>query len=285
MDRMWFTARTVSLVGLLGLAAVSLSACGSDDQSPKEKFLAAYADTYCKGLAPCCAANGNAHDVSACKQFIAIFGSLAGGTFDQKKGDQCLAELKTWTCESPAPDVCDGVFAGSSPPGGSCDSSADCAKPVEGDVTCEYSTDSVGVCKTEPPPAAGQPCSSSASTPTEHYRCTDDPTLFCNYTTEKCEARAALGQPCENGGCVAGADCRSDSTTGQNKCVPLVAVGGDCSTIGCVEEAYCDASSQCIAKKKNGEPCQSFQECLGFCDSDTSLCSGSGGATLCITSD
>jgi hypothetical protein len=267
--------------GRLGLAFVAasllLAACGDDEKSPQEKFWASYADLYCNGVAPCCKATGQANDVDACRQFVGVLGiAFSKGKFSQANADQCLSELRAWDCNTDTPDSCSRIFEGTVQPGGSCSTSQDCARPVDGDVTCHWtgSSSSDGTCKTVPTPATGQPCGFDAYTDTEYYKCEDDPALYCDNGT--CSARIALGQPCASGSCVAGATCASDSTSTQTVCVAQVAVGGDCSSVECVDEAYCDSSSNlCVAKKAEGEACTTFSECLGFCDSDTSKCVGS----------
>jgi len=277
------------LAVVLGLCALA-PACGSDDEkTPQEKYWAQYGELYCSRAAPCCEAAGQQNDLAACRRLVGAFGFVfSGGHFDKAAGDQCLVELAAWTCDQKEPAVCDTVFSGSTPPGGACDTSASCARPVSGDVTCHYDGSSgptgTGTCKVIPTPAEGQPCGSDSSTSTELYRCDDAPDFYCDSSTSKCKLRAALGASCTIGSCVAGSTCVSDGSGGST-CTSLTPLGGDCSTIDCVDDAFCDSSNKCVPTKPAGEPCVSFGECQGFCDSTTHTCEGSSVSVSCVTSD
>lgn len=270
-------ARAVLLAPLLLLAA-----CGDDDPTSQEEFASRYADLICPRLSPCCQATGQSNDVSACKRFIKLLSGTSSGTkFNQDAADACLAALADWSCTEQEPDVCDNVLSGTVAPGGSCDSNTDCAAPVEGGVTCQIdygSGTSKGTCKVEPVPAAGQPCGAESSTATEHFVCDQDPAFFCDSGT--CKARAAVGEACEGyGACLPDAYC--DTSGASWTCVGLSKVGESCG-VGCVEGAYCGPDG-CTKKKAMGEPCQSWDECEGSCDTASGKCRPS--ATICFSND
>lgn len=276
-------------LGLIGAVALGGAGCGDDDDpSPAERFASRYADIYCAGMAPCCQAAGNPHEVDACRQLFGLFGYAAAQAkhFDSAAADQCLVELETTlaTCDTREPEVCGRVFSGDRAPGQPCESEADCALPASGDTTCDYSfesgSDPSGICKVVLPAADGQPCGDTGST-TELHRCTEDPGFYCEHATNTCRARVPVGADCSSGQCAVDARCDSATLT----CVALAPVGGKCSgSSDCVAEAFCDPSGTCFAKKAAGEACSGFDECSGFCDSDTGKCTGSG-PTLCVTSD
>ncbi|MCE7888525.1 MAG: hypothetical protein DYH12_02280 [Sorangiineae bacterium PRO1] len=279
------TAALMLALGVLG------AGCSEDEPSAEEKFWKRYGEIYCSKVVSCCQAEGRAHDVGACEQATSVLGVLFGkGEFSQARADLCLSELQAWDCsEGDGPDSCDRVFQGKVGPGGACDTSMDCARPAEGGVTCYYtfaegSENGAGVCKTTPKPAAGQPCGSSYSTATEYFTCEDDPSLYCDWQTEVCKTRLPIGSPCELDECAVAATCSFDDAGGKS-CVASTPIGGDCSNVSCVEDAYCDQTSQkCVKLKGAGEPCSSFFECDGFCDSDTGKCEGSSSfGVSCVT--
>lgn len=272
-------ASKLALAGWLWSALV-LVACGSDDDdTPQERFAARYANAICPAISQCCEATGEPNDEAACRRFIGYLGAATTGKFNQAAADACLAGLEGWSCTEKEPDACDNVFSGSVPAGGDCETSIDCAAPVQGGVTCHYDysggSTAQGVCKIQPLPAEGQPCGAGASTETEYYVCDQDPASYCDAGT--CKKKSALGQACSGySSCAPGAYCASGT------CVALAAVGEPCGSQGCVEQAYCDAGS-CAKKKAMGEPCQSYDECQGSCDSSTGKCRPT--ATLCFSSD
>lgn len=270
------------------LALLSTLSCSDDD--PKEtaatRFMERYAEIYCTGAAPCCAASGSAHDVGACEQFIGVFGRLAAldaKHFDQAAADQCLAELQASlaTCNMSDPDVCDRVLSGNASPGQPCDGDYDCALPATGVARCDFTSteggEVSGVCKSVLPGAEGTSCAYDQAA-TQIYECDEEDGLHCDYATDTCHALVAIGQACSSGGCVAEAFC--DSVT--QKCVARKAIGEACSfSSDCVETAGCTGGS-CVAKKAVGEACTTSSECQGFCDSETNKCVSSG-MSFCVT--
>lgn len=238
--------------------------------------MARYAELVCPRLAPCCKANGEAHDVGACQAFMKLLAGASNAKFNQAAADACLDALEGWACTADEPDVCDNVFTGTVKSGGACDTSADCAAPVSGGVTCHVdgSAGSQGVCKLEPVPAAGQPCGSEAFTATEHFVCEEDAKLHCS--SGVCEKKPAVGQPCQGyPGCAPGAYCN------QGTCEALAAVGESCGSVSCVEGAFCDVDATCEKKKAPGEACQSYEECQAGCDAGTGKCRAA--SSVCFT--
>lgn len=247
-------------------------ACGDDPPTSRQEFASRYADLICPRLSPCCEATGKQNDVGACKRFIGLLSGTSNTTFNQAAADACLAALADWSCTEEEPAVCDAVLSGTVAVGGNCDSTSDCAAPVQGGVTChvDYSSgrSAKGVCKLQPVPAAGQPCGPDSSTATEYFVCDEDPAFYCDSGT--CTARSAIGQECAGyTGCAPGAYC--DTNVSPWTCTALAKVGESCGGVGCVEGAYCDSGS-CAKKKPMGEPCQGYDECEGSCDTQSGKC-------------
>jgi hypothetical protein len=244
----------------------------------EQDFFDKYAAAVCDGLAKCCQQQGTPIDATQCKQTIAALAGFLGQgnhTFNSAAANQCLKDAQNAVNQCSAPsngsNACDDVWVGNSPPGGECRTSADCKPPASGDHTCLYSQGSqTGRCVAEPTPAAGQPCGDSAETDTVWYRCDEADDLYCDYEAKVCKARVPVGASCSSSAeCVKDASCDFSSSA----CAPLVALGGDCSQTGCVDAAYCDAAT-CVAKKQDGAPCQSYDECIGYCDSTAGTCTG-----------
>ncbi len=276
------------------LAGFGVVACGSSDEpkSGAEKWYERYGHALCAGVAPCCQAAGEAHDVAGCEQLYGYLGALGvkqaidgGATFNQAAGEQCLAELATWydTCtNSGEPESCTKVISGKGAPGASCSFDYDCAQPAVGSEHCTYSSQSdKGTCILTLPPEEGKPCN-SAPEDTTLYDCNFSDDYYCDYASDVCKKKVAIGGGCSGSEtCVDSAYCDSTSST----CVERIAVGGDCSVLSsaCAETAYCDGSV-CQALKGEGEPC-SGGECLDFCDSTTKTCTAVGsGGYFCVTS-
>jgi hypothetical protein len=270
---------------ICALAMLATPGCGDDDETAGERYANRYAEIYCKGAAPCCAAAGSNHDVDSCRDFFGMFLRYAARSakhFDQAAADQCLVELEQalGSCQGDEPDVCDRVFGGDRGLGQACQSNVECALHADGEVSCLYSADgqSGGTCKLYLAPAEGQPCSSSSAT--EEYRCSSDPEFRCDYATDTCKLRTPIGQACSSSSeCVTDATC--DYTSGT--CLARTAIGESCTAdYDCVEAAYCSGQI-CTKRKSAGEACTSYAECDGYCDADTQKCRGSG-FTMCVTS-
>ena len=280
----------------LCLGLLALSACGSDDEaSPAEDWYKRYAHALCAGIAPCCAQNGQAHEVKACEQLYGYLGSIAvsqamdkGAHYDKALGDECLTQLSTWfdSCSTGRePDVCGKVISGKGGPGAACDFDFDCAQPDVGVEKCVYSSSTdKGSCILSLPPEEGAPCNNSSDATTE-YECGSygDSDYYCDGTNDICKKKGAVGAPCEGyDSCVDSAYCDQQS----KQCAARIAVGGDCSSgsSNCADDAYCDGAT-CQARKAAGEACTG-SECLGYCDTATSTCTGIGGSGgfLCVTS-
>jgi hypothetical protein len=275
------------VIAACALLCSSLSGCGDDDESggAGAGFMNEYANVYCSGVAPCCAAAGSEHDVSACKQFFEFYGSVAARSakhFDAAAADQCLVDLQAAlaSCDSKEPASCSRALSGDAAPGAACDDDIDCALPPAGTARCDldFETDT-GKCQVLLPPEEGKPCG-LGSTESEVYDCTDHPLFYCG-SDSLCVARVAIGSPCTSSN-----DCTADGfcDTTSNVCVAKIAIGQSCASAECVDEAYCDAADSCQQKKAAGQACTEVEECEGWCDSTTSTCKAVG-LTLCISSD
>jgi hypothetical protein len=295
LDKMIGMLRTLAFLAACSLALAACSS-SSDNGGPASDWFNSYAKAMCEGTAPCCAAEGQQNDVSACEQFYGLLGGGGvqqainnGAHFDQSAADQCLSQLKTWfndcTASGDGPEVCNRVVNGKTAPGGACSTDFDCALPAQGTVTCLYQTSaSHGVCVQTLPAEAGKPCDTSSTTATTLYDCSDDANFYCDVSTGTgtCKKKIAVGQPCGSGECVDTAGCQDDPQSGQLVCTALAPAGSSCTdSSDCVTSAYCK-SGQCAAKETDGQACTTDDVCLGFCES--SKCSGAaGGAYMCFT--
>lgn len=290
------------ILALTFVSAAALAACssGGDSGGPAQDWYAKYAHAICTGIAPCCKAEGNPHDPAACVQFFTYLGNAGlqhsldnGGHFDAAAADQCLSELQGYfdSCSGSGsgPDVCQRVVDGTAPAGGACQTDFDCAVPAQGTVSCLLGSGSSshGTCVQHLPAEEGKPCDTSSANQTTVYDCSSDPAFYCDYNSNTCVKKLAVGQSCDTGTCVDDASCQPDAQSGASTCQPLAALGAACAGYGsCVSDAYCD-SGTCVAKLAAGASCTG-DECLGYCDSTTNTCSGSGGSGggyFCVTSN
>ncbi len=290
-----------SAAALWFASSLALLACSSSDGSggPAQTWFGSYAHAICTGIAPCCKAEGQAHDPAACEQFYDYLGNAGlqhsldnGGHFDQTAADACLSQLQGWydgcTGASSGPDVCQRVVDGTVAPGGACQTDFDCKLPDQGTVGCLLGSGSGshGTCVQHLPAEEGKPCGNDTGQSTV-YDCSSDPAFACDYNSNTCTKKLAVGAACDSGTCVDDASCSYDAQTGGSTCQPLAALGATCTGYGsCVSDAYCDGTT-CAAKLAAGAPCTG-DECLGYCDSTTGTCAGNSsgsGGYLCVTSN
>ena len=261
------------------LVASVAAACGTDDDDDDgasassedvEAYFDAFAETYCRGVAPCCEATGVSHDVATCRSLLTpFFFDLDGIKFDKKAAQQCLDELATTASSCPVgdePAVCSRVLTGSVPPGGDCTYAFQCA-PRPGKVDCSVTQ---GICREQVPAQHGQECSTESGPQWTSCYTDDDENFYCDLDTTICRPKSGVGEPCGKwtGSCPVETACSEDKL-----CLSRVPVGGDCSSARCVLEAYCDAANVCQPDRKPGEPCESGDECPGDnCDFDAGVC-------------
>lgn len=286
-------ASAIAFASLLALPACSSSSTGGGGGSapiPQDQFVAQVGAAICDQIGPCCTSAGYTYDAAKCKEALtsSLQSQLADPLrkYDSAAGGNCVAAAKAAApkCFADASTLsfitaCDNVVVGTVAAGGSCTSSGQCAVPAGASgASC-----SNGKCVLQTRGKAGDACSatctkasngntdcwSSSGAPTGNATyCWIEDGVACG-ADFKCQAVAALGQPCTYGGCVATAYCGSDQ-----KCAARAGVGGACSgSDTCVDGTYCGSDSKCAAQKANGSTCTSSSECTsGHCDSATKKC-------------
>jgi hypothetical protein len=255
---------------------IVLTACGDDDDHGEA--ISAFTQQYCdlhEGF--CCTQQGKTFDQGSCNLLLSF---AASSSFDQAAADACIAGLKA-AQSSPTfcsdhggaavNDKCNAVYpatGGGSPPGGTCETSRDCAPVQNGEVSCLFSSSNgttTHTCQAQLRGTAGADCqgdrSANSSFGVANSKdatvtiCWEADSLYCDATTKKCTAPAALG----------------------GKCSPS-------ENLSCAKDAYCarpDTSSSstdyiCKAKSKADEACDLYSRtsCVdGFhCDSSKKTC-------------
>jgi hypothetical protein len=246
---------------------------------------------YCNGYRSCCTTNGFAFNQAECDRLVRAGMSAKGvcqGVYDPVAAGECYQDIETAfaackrTIPARAPGAaCDRICTGTLPPGAACASNADCALSTEGEVWCQSSATSGGVCTLYRRGKAGDPCGDQTCTESSGpllctgtmtsrptTRCFTNDGLFCPSTGGTCQPIVPIGGPCsDRNACSTAAYC--DAATG--KCVAK-AVGGTCASWDqCPEGAYCGAGT-CQAKKAAGAACTLLDECQDVCNTATGIC-------------
>jgi hypothetical protein len=273
---------------------------------PEERFPAAYAQALCTSLQHCCAENRVAFSYDECtagwEKDIAnlLLSPDAGGNYDPQVATQCVqlvSAAAAASCQpvagslSAARDVCQGVFVGQTPTGGSCTSSAQCA-PVDGStVECAivppdagvgqlpFSPDQGGAAIQGVPVCVALPLDSGtvSCTTGQEGGTTTDPCLaigmYCDPGSASCQPLNGMGGACDPSAidsCAPGTFCM------QGTCVDALPVGSACTTSAeCDYTSMCDlpGTMTCVLLKQPGQACTSGSECtVGVCDATTKLC-------------
>ena len=273
---------------------VAVAGCGGGGgASSVSDFCSSYNDAINGLLVQCLgvpqdavATQFKAQDAQTCKDMVQAVAAKRA-TYDSKKGQACLDELKGIACADVATfggpnDPCVTAVAGTVSNGGSCYSDNDCqsgsfcggVSGVNCPASCSAYAQKGGDC------SQGQSCA---------------PSLSCNGST--CQAPIAKGQPCggtSNNFCDSGLYCdgvngvagvcqttkaKGESCTGPSQCqMGLTCISGSCAAIQGVGDT-CSADSDCgfltYCKSGNcaewpgvGGACgmtsgQSFAGCLG----------------------
>jgi hypothetical protein len=261
------------------------------------------------------------YDARAAQQCLdAYVGSLPACSVEVDWG--ALPLDSPTTLPSAVMAACDSVLTGSLPAATRCNSSEECARPTEGTAYCDLGYFGSGTCVVltvaAPRAKAGGACAGECSATGSGVcygpavdadnpvisLCYGDDSLYCGFISPSegsvCLPAGAIGQPCGNGRCVAGAICSPDEV-----CVALSVIGEACSGTGaCVSGAFCDdgicasprdvgpcgtilaggevavdryactsnsfcdvLTANCTPKKSDGAPCSQSDSCLGFCRS------------------
>jgi hypothetical protein len=271
-----------SILGwFLGSSMLVLACGGATDDDDDEtfvdeaKFRERFPTQLCAQIANCCDRVGAPINEAACRlsaqDAISDPPQAAGVNYDGAAAAKCLSAYTTAfsSCSLPKEadiDVCDSIYVGSVPEGGACVESDQCAN----DGYCELDASGAQVCVNyngvpAPRGAAGdvcwgtcegdpsEPCAGPApapgSGPTGAYCYTADG-LQCDFATSTCTTLPAVGEPCPNYYCGAGAYCDDFSVT----CREARPDG-----------APCEYGSQCQSGECEGTACGSGQITAALC--------------------
>jgi len=314
-----FPVRTTVISVSLLILMVGADACGGKSSQgqaapvPLSQAPDVHVSAICNGLRNCCASRGFTFNAAACDTYTRSLLSAQRicsppGAYDPQAAGDCYAEVEAnlsvcsnvVSSKSACNRICNGTLAA----GTICTADRDCAKPVNGTVSCTSvgTTSSAAVCVVHPHGKVGDGCTltctspadgSSEScdgttpaagdpTPTGTAGCYTNDGLYCKYDYT-CSEFIPVGQSCDHfGGCQSGAYCDVSTTTAT--CYAKVAVGAPCSGYSwCVDDAYCAPSQVCTPKKAVGEACANYSECAYDCDTATHLCVAADTAELNIT--
>ena len=300
--------RTVPGVFLVLAAAWVAAGCSAGSQSPgscdggcplspaDEQFLT----SLCELSESCCSKNGSTYlDPTNCKSFLS---QINGPSRDPSLRAACLAELRqiapTAAClpdQGKLDDPCVRLFnepGGSSPPGGNCHHTADCAG-TPGTITfCQENTAGWGICMRMARGQAGQgtclghlletggpsaPWFLSAAWPpplTEGLFCDHREGLTCILSMDL-NAQTCMPFLADGAACLLHEDCASEKCSDTDTCIPHVPDGASCAgVVLCNRGSYCKASSggtaTCAPKEPPGASCQSNDVCAtDMCRSGT----------------
>jgi uncharacterized lipoprotein YbaY len=298
--------KITSMGSFLAFCSLLAACSGKDSQANAAPVSLSDAPTklvaaYCAGYGNCCASKGFAFNATVCDANASSQVSPdticpAPGVYDPQAGGNCIAELQAAlsTCSSSgsATSACDRMCNGNVAPGAACNRNSDCALPANGTVSCALAdaSSTTTVCIVRTRGKAGDACSETctetadgnglgcsmsiaagtASPPTSSAAsCYTNDSLYCT-SSFVCQPLIAIGSACGNSDvCVDGAYC--DFTT--TRCAAKIAAGASCSGgASCVTSAYCTTAQVCASKKAAGAACQNYDECIGFCDTNTQLC-------------
>ena len=98
-----------------------------------------------------------------------------------------------------------------------------------------------------------------------------DPGLVCGSIGSSCDSPAALGEPCESRGCIAGASCLVRSPLSESRCVADGILNASCraptgTAAPCDAPLTCrrvDTRSICVQETALGAPCDTAAYCAG----------------------
>lgn len=251
-------------------------------------FAATYAKAFCSSIAGCCAAKSFPYDGPKCEVYLTgLLGTVYPDDpsqldYDPVAAGDCIATAASYisTCKDdggPPPAVCDQMFTGKVPEGGTCKFSGNVCAPVAGaDVSCDYDpATKAGKCAVKPVGKAGDGCGSSCTRhPSGDTSCTgfgsagsgpmpgkaecySNDGLYCDGSVYQCKPTAKLGEACTST-----EGCLVDTFCDAGKCAPPLALGAKCSFSSLCANGYCDNATQaCVPKKKDTATCQSSSEC------------------------
>jgi len=285
-----------AVLGALG-GACSNSSLDPDSDAElvaQPEFAARFASVWCETVAPCCSREQVAYDRATCQtqardsMATTLEVRLGGDTkYSASAGTLCLDRLRRalQSCElEEASSACSLIFVGPSPAGTPCKNGSACQSGY-----CALGEAGLsGVCAeasyhSPSHGQAGEPCLGSCGVPgsfecptlllpssegTTTY-CYAEDGLYCSFDSDlldalSCQRYAAIGAGCAEVSCTPGSFCADGTCVAQR-------ASGSCADAPerCVAHSYCDENLQCQAKKANGDPCGSGQECTSnSCSSD-----------------
>jgi hypothetical protein len=272
--------RKVILLGAM-LACACLSGCKSEDDAKpiaQADLPAAAAHAVCESFGSCCSKASFTFDSTNCvaartAEYQQIWGtdSSANSTYDAQAAGDCLAAFKAVAqcgqAEGSGNDSCEKILVGKLAAGQPCVSSAECAKPANGDASC---SDANGT----------KTCQVYQSTPvtrgTEGQACSTDCADANSCSIFSSPGSAPGTTPMALVACYRSEGLFCDAGT----CGKLKALGQTCAGFNsCVAGAFCDNStSRCTAPHPNGAVCQSNNECQSD-NCNTGVCGGASGVT------
>jgi hypothetical protein len=252
----------------LVLVVSSFAGCVGTAPSPsvltpiaEADFDGAYAAAVCDSVKDCCAQSAIAYDRAAClhaTHFDYAESSRAlGEVYDPDAAARCVAAVRAvaGTC-SPTSDAeidqflrrCFNVFHGGRKPGESCSGRHDCAGAGDAAGVCFHERCALSNFNV----SIGDACQSALaqSVPLRIGSCWNSPDLFCDYGSDTCQPRRALGAACGT----SLFECSPGSVCDRGTCVAQTADYRCKGNDDCAGGSWCD-QEHCVPVKKVGESC------------------------------
>lgn len=282
-------------LGLVGVAL--LGACGKSQSGSEpvtlEQLPGSIASVACESLARCCSSSGHAFDIVTCKRTLSADfeqeltrESSARVRYDADAAGACLDAITANThcgdIETGNSSACERIFNGTLPLGAECEGDDECREDPGQDVSC-YSEFELGprVCTLE---------QTTTITPVRHGKQGES----CVGTCAEGDCDGSIPVPAVNSGGSASMSgevvlChrREGLWCSGGTCQRLAEVGSRCDSFdSCVGDAFCAFDSgRCTARRANGQPCNSENECQsGNCagpDAPSNLNPGGTAPTRC----
>jgi hypothetical protein len=273
-------------------------AIGFQTPATPTEFVQEFAAGVCEGIGQCCGLQGLAFDAVACRASITaeIAPEIAHSEALQVEWDadaalRCIQDYSTAICgqrQATQIDVkknCILMFRGRVAAGQACKEDAECNAASGETARCDVG--GTDLCEVHALPAHGkrsEPCSGTCIIEGNSFcdlglsgqntapgadmlpRCQTSDGLQCSPDPDlgwSCQPLLAIGESCANDvvGCSPGAFCSFETLVCEAQ---LPAGAGPCADIGdaCLPPAICDVQAdECVAPKRNGEPCRSDAYC------------------------
>jgi hypothetical protein len=249
--------------GLLWSCSGKSTEDGDGPVSPvsEDDFVQAVADAVCGNISDCCAATGIPYDRARCETFVLEeleFNPLPNATWDSVQAGKCVdwfARLASSCSDTRSEEnPCRRIYRGTLPEGASCEGSEECADIRGSDAFCAYDDlTGSGTCTLSIEPTRGKAgdactgtcstdsCSGSGTPVEDASTCYLEDGLVCSFSSFVCMPPPALGEPCNDFYCVAGAYCssldlicRAPKPNGASCLFAEECTGGSCTNSVCV---------------------------------------------------